>query len=232
MAGQGGVVIGKDFGTVVNPVKTSGEYYYDDPLGTAAQDHFEGAHDQVHDHQDDDDDDDDDILSSKQNDADDDVPVIDLFAGNFNFEESSNPKIDNDDDDDDDDDHHPGYDRNTGFPCSSTNQEEETWADFANFDDAFAPTNASDFVTNNDDDDLFAAANSAEIIDASTDLFGTGDSMTAEDLFGPSSTKESHTFTATTTTTTSTTTSEQTTIRDKDPVLVENNNGNNQAMNQ
>ena len=49
-------------------------------------------------------------------------------------------------------------------------------------------TSASPTAGDNAVEDLFATANAADSIDASTDLFGTADSLTADDLFGSSNT--------------------------------------------
>lgn len=171
-----------DFGTVIQTTTTQQQhYYYDDPLGNPVNDISHQSED----------------ISKQQEDCDededeDDVPVMDLFAGNFNFQESST------------DNKTPDFDGNVVFNRSSDHTENhgndgDAWADFANFDDAFAnKTTATtttdslsleedishDFVAKFDDTDidLFAEANSADIIDASTDFFGTSEEV---DLFGP-----------------------------------------------
>ena len=83
ISGQG-VGNGTSFGTVVEMHKKPDEYVYDDPLG--ARHHFDG------DLNSDDSDSDEDPENNGDNenaDGDDEAPVMDLFAGNFNFDKAN-----------------------------------------------------------------------------------------------------------------------------------------------
>eukprot|EP00557_Chaetoceros_sp_GSL56_P000808 CAMPEP_0176499862 /NCGR_PEP_ID=MMETSP0200_2-20121128/13187_1 /TAXON_ID=947934 /ORGANISM="Chaetoceros sp., Strain GSL56" /LENGTH=1065 /DNA_ID=CAMNT_0017898377 /DNA_START=246 /DNA_END=3440 /DNA_ORIENTATION=+ len=128
--GGQGVGNASAFGTVVDLHKQPSDYIYDDPLG--ARQHFD-------DHQMEND------SSDEEGDGDEtcDVPVMDLFAGNFNFE--SNIKIEESDD-------------------------TEGWA---NFDDAFgdAPTNYTSIITSAEPDDTSLFDASSDPFSAS-DVFG------------------------------------------------------------
>jgi len=171
IAGQGSGDNGTGFGTVVQMHQNPGEYLYNDPLGGCQS--FDETGDE-----------DEDAFGSTSYTADcdheteysdspdeDDVPVIDLFAGNFtDFEDS---KVQDDSENDD-----------------------SGWANFNNFEETFVTAtndpvelSTSEFTSNLNDagEDLFAVANAADIIDESTDLFGTAESLSSEDLFGNNS---------------------------------------------
>ena len=138
-AGNGNVA---DFGTVVQMHQKPGEYLYDDPLGGARQ--FSESEDSI----------DDDFpefeenskSQDDENDSNDDVPVMNLFAGNFNFDDA----------------------------LATSNGEENEDTAWANFDDAFSAS--ADAEPPNDDfpsafsgtnEDFFDQGNESTIIDSS-----------------------------------------------------------------
>lgn len=143
--GGQGVGNSSTFGTVVDLHKQPSDYIYDDPLG--ARQHFD-------DHQTEND------SSDEEGDGDetDEVPVMDLFAGNFNFE--SNIKIEESDD-------------------------TEGWA---NFDDAFGdvPTNYTSIIASAEPEDTslfdvrsdpFSASDVFGIVANSANIISSIDSM-------------------------------------------------------
>mmetsp|Transcript_5487 Transcript_5487/g.8188 ORF Transcript_5487/g.8188 Transcript_5487/m.8188 type:complete len:1533 (-) Transcript_5487:580-5178(-) len=161
-------------------VGSTGEYFYDDPLGHGRQ--FED--------EDCDDDDgeidlqDDDMLEEEDNvaaaggsndsnlekndcDDDDDVPVMDLFAGNFSFESG-------------------GVSGSGDEGVVSSTAEDPSWANFANFDDAFAAAAIPEPTPiGPKGNDLFPSPPTSSFEDvAAIDLFAGANASPADDLFG------------------------------------------------
>jgi len=169
---------GSRFGTIVEMNTVSGEYLYDDPLGGGQRfDNEESDNESL---------DDEDVMGlstkedihnqnyQKEND-DDDVPVMDLFAGNFNFEDSGQT-----------------------IPQENGESSNDDWANFANFDDTFGASNGItdpvDFGSPFDEDDVgtdfFTNSNGPDFVGDTNKDFDAGDSVSNKDLFAKSEHKD------------------------------------------
>ena len=108
-----GTTTGSGFGTVVQMNTPTDGYFYDDPLGGGQN--FDTSVD--NDVEDERDSGSQAFYENEDNDGDDeDVPVMDLFTGNLTFDDSGS--------------------NNTA--TGGVSNDDATWANFANFDDAFA----------------------------------------------------------------------------------------------
>jgi len=152
---------GAAFGTVVQMNLDVGQYYYDDPLGGGQC--FDNNAENIEEKRS--------PRStvnntySEQDEEEDDVPVMDLFAGNVVFDENLRSK-----------------------QIEDTCDDKSAWA---NFDNAFVSQKGDpdptfvDFNTDFENSalDLFDSSSTSNVFDSSTDLFRNVNDVISEDLF-------------------------------------------------